>query len=119
EDYFTAVVLSHLTHILNDSSLSSHHSAAMQAVVHVFTSLGIHCAEYVPTIIPPLLNLIKSCDKSVRNSVLQQLSSLITVVKRNIFKYVESIFQILQEFWIKGENKLMIVVAEEALYTAL
>lgn len=118
EEYFPTVAINSLMRILKDPSLATHHTAVIQAVMFIFRSMGMKCVTFLPQIMPPFLNLIRTCEPSIRNSLFQQLSVLVSIVKRHIRNYSDEILKLIQEFW-HGDYKIMIVSLIEELSLAL
>jgi phosphatidylinositol kinase/protein kinase (PI-3 family) len=52
DEYFPRVALSVLVKILQDQTLSIHHSTATQTIVQIFCTLGVRCVPYLEHIFP-------------------------------------------------------------------
>jgi hypothetical protein len=52
EDFYPRVALSVLVKILQDQTLTIHHSTATQTIVQIFCSLGVRCVPYLEHIFP-------------------------------------------------------------------
>jgi len=118
EEYYPTVAFTALIKILNDPSLKSNHTAVIQAVMFIYTSLGMKCVPFLPQVLPPFLNLIRTCDSSMRNNMFQQLSVLVSIVKQHIRGYLDEIFNLIQTFWT-ADYKVQIILLEEEICVAL
>jgi len=50
EDYYPTVVINALMKILRDSTLATHHTAVIQAVMFIFKALGLKCVPFLPQV---------------------------------------------------------------------
>ncbi|XP_027052994.1 serine/threonine-protein kinase mTOR [Pocillopora verrucosa] len=120
EEFYPAVAVSALMRIVRDSSLSSHHTMVIQAVTFIFKSLGMKCVTYLSQIMPSFLNVIRTCDSSFREFVLQQLGVLISIVKQHIRNYLDEIFGLIKQYWIlNSPMQTTIILLVEQIVTAL
>jgi len=120
EEFYPAVAVSALMRIVRDPSLSSHHTMVIQAVTFIFKSLGMKCVTYLAQIMPSFLNVIRTCDPSFREFVLQQLGVLISIVKQHIRSYLDEIFGLIKEYWIlNSPMQTTIILLVEQIVTAL
>jgi FKBP12-rapamycin complex-associated protein len=85
--------------ILRDPSLSVHHSSVTQAIMLIFKSLGIRCVPFLDQIVPYLLQVMRKCGPGLRESLLQQLALLTSIVHHHIGPYLPSLFEIIHDFW--------------------
>lgn len=67
-----------------------------QAVTFIFISLGTKCVPYIPQVIPSLLNVIRTAESIFKDFLLQQLATLINVVKQHIRNYLDDIFKLIK-----------------------
>ena len=58
EDFYPRVTLSVLVKILQDQTLTIHHSTATQTIVQIFCSLGVRCVPYLEIIFPYFFQVI-------------------------------------------------------------
>ncbi|XP_015759867.1 PREDICTED: serine/threonine-protein kinase mTOR-like [Acropora digitifera] len=120
EEFYPAVAVSALMRIVRDPSLSNHHTMVIQAVTFIFKSLGMKCVTYLAQIMPSFLNVIRTCDPSFREFVLQQLGVLISIVKQHIRSYLDEIFGLIKEYWIlNSPMQTTIILLVEQIVTAL
>ena len=100
EDFYPTVVLKALMKILKDPSLAVHHSMVMQAVMFIFQSLGLRCVKFLEHIVPHMLMVVRSSNQqSLRESLLQQLAILASIVGPHMHTFVPDIFAIVTEYW--------------------
>lgn len=59
EEYYPTVVINTLMNILKDSSLSTHHYSAIQAIMYIFKTLGLKCVPFLPQVYFNILKLTK------------------------------------------------------------
>ena len=50
EEYYPTVVMSALMTILKDSSLNTHHTAVIQAIMSMYKALGLKCVSFLPEV---------------------------------------------------------------------
>ena len=50
DDYYPTVAVGSLIKILRDSSLSSHHTAVVTAIMYIFKTLGLKCVPFMPQV---------------------------------------------------------------------
>ncbi|KAJ3130914.1 phosphatidylinositol kinase- protein kinase tor1 [Physocladia obscura] len=120
DDYYPTVVLNSLTKILRDNSLSVHHTAVVQAVMYMFTTLGIKFVPFLSKIIPSLLGMMRSCPPNMLEFHFNKLADLVMIVKQHIRTYLADIFKLVHEFWSPASNsQIMILSLIEAIALAL
>ena len=112
EDFYPTVALSALLRILQDPSLTTHHSLVLQAVTWVFRALGHRCVPFLPRVVPAFLSILRSKGRqgwradggagggaSLRDSLLQQLGVLVGLVKARMCPYLPAIFELVDVAW--------------------
>lgn len=120
EEYFGMISISALMKILKDPSLSVHHTAVVQAVMYIFKTLGLKCLNFLPQIIPPILQIMRSCPIGILEFYFQQLALLVSIVKLHIRTYLPNIFALVQEFWNPNSNiQITIISLVESIAIAL
>ncbi|KAJ3290058.1 phosphatidylinositol kinase- protein kinase tor1 [Borealophlyctis nickersoniae] len=120
DDYYPTVAVGALMKILRDPSLSVHHTAVIQAVMYIFKTLGLKCVPFLPQIMPPFLNMMRTCPIGMLEFHFQQLGMLVSIVKQHIRNYLTDIFALIQEFWNPNSNiQITILSLVEAVATAL
>jgi FKBP12-rapamycin complex-associated protein len=114
EDYYPRVAVTALMKILRDPSLTVHHSAVTQAIMLIFKSLGIRCVPFLDQIVPYLLQVAKKCGPGLRESILQQLALLTSIVHQNIAPFLPTLFEIVHDYWNEHLGHILILVEELA-----
>ncbi|KZZ93990.1 TorA protein [Ascosphaera apis ARSEF 7405] len=100
DDYYPTVVIhTLLQNILKESSLSQYHSAAIDAIVIIFKTLGLRCVPFLGQIIPAFLQVIHSTPVSRLETHFNQLAILITIVRQHIRAFLPEITDMIREYW--------------------
>jgi len=118
DEYYPTVAFTALMKILSDSSLSAYHTAVIQAVLYIFTSLGMKCVPFLKQIMGPFFELIRTCEPKFRKPLFQKLSLLVSIVRHHIRNYLDDIFKLIVEFW-DSDFKIQIISLEESICSAL
>lgn len=120
DEYFQNVAIDALISILKDPSLSTHHHAVIEAIMYMFKTQGLKCVNFLPQIIPVLLNVIRTCITGLSEFYYQQLAILISIIKQHVRNYLKDIFDLVQEMWNPNSSiQLTIVTLVEAVAKAL
>lgn len=118
DEYYPTVAFSALMKILRDPSLSSNHTQVIQAILYIFTSLGMKCVPFLKQIMGPFFDLIRAGESKNRMLLFQKLSSLVSIVRHHIRNYLDDIFKLIKEFW-DSDFKIQIISLEESICLAL
>ncbi|KAJ1544223.1 phosphatidylinositol kinase- protein kinase tor1, partial [Nowakowskiella sp. JEL0078] len=106
--------------ILRDPSLSTHHTAVVQAIMYIFKTLGLKCVPFLPQIMPPFVSMMRQCPVSMLEFHFQQLGILVSIIKQHIRNYLTDIFSLIHEFWASNTNiQITILSLTEAVAQAL
>ena len=119
DEYYPTVVIHNLMKILNDPSLSTHHTAAIQAIMHIFQNLGLRCVSFLDQIIPGIILVMRSCPPSQLDFYFQQLGFLISIVKQHIRPHVKEIYDVIKEFFSIIKLQITIISVIESISKAL
>ncbi|OWB72318.1 hypothetical protein B5S31_g2025 [[Candida] boidinii] len=119
DDYFPTVVIKTLLKILKDSSLSNYHPAVIQAIMHIFKTLGIKCVQFLDQVIPGFAAVMHICPPAMLETYFQQLGDLIRIVKLNIRPFLPDIFQLIREFFPNVNLQVTIIGVTEQVSKAL
>ena len=114
EDYYPRVAVMALMRILRDSAQSVHHSSVTQAIMQIFNSLGMQCVPFLDQIVPYLLQLIRRSNPGLRESLLQQLSQLASIVQYHLIPYLPALFEIIKDYWIEHLEHILQLVEDVA-----
>lgn len=119
EEFYPTVVISTLLKILKDNSLTSHHTAVVQTIIHIYQTLGLSCITFLPQIVPAFLSAMHTCPQSLLDYYFQQLCTLISIVKQHIRPYVNDIYKVVLEFLPNPKLQFVILSVIEAICEAL
>lgn len=120
EEYYPTVVITTLMNILRDPSLSTHHTAVIQAIMYIFKTLGLKCVPFLSQIIPGFLAVMRTSSPTILEFYFQQLGILISIVGQHIRNFLPDIFQLIKEFWNPMSNlQLTILTLVESIARAL
>jgi glycerol-3-phosphate responsive antiterminator len=70
ENKFSMIAMESLIKILNDQTLMDHHITVLKGIDHLVNEIGKDCIEFLPLIIPSILNWI-GLDEGIEMSPLQ------------------------------------------------
>eukprot|EP01119_Soliformovum_irregulare_P016010 TRINITY_DN4594_c0_g1_i2.p1 TRINITY_DN4594_c0_g1~~TRINITY_DN4594_c0_g1_i2.p1 ORF type:complete len:2365 (-),score=692.80 TRINITY_DN4594_c0_g1_i2:62-7156(-) len=114
ENYYPTVVVNALVRILRDPSLNTHYRIALESLMPVLKNLGsAKCVEFLPIILPPILQIIKTSDIRFKEWLFQELGVLVTVFKHHIRDYVEDILVVIRNNWDSPLLTQIIVLVED------
>ncbi|CEP63160.1 phosphatidylinositol kinase-related protein kinase TOR1 LALA0_S07e03752g [Lachancea lanzarotensis] len=119
DEYYPTVVITTLMKILNDPSLSSHHTSVIQAVMHIFQTLGLRCVSFLKQIVPGIINVMQACPPSLLEFYFQQLGVLVSIVNQHIRPFVGEIFEVITEFFPLVKLQITIITVIESISKAL
>ncbi|CCD24461.1 phosphatidylinositol kinase family protein NDAI_0D01470 [Naumovozyma dairenensis CBS 421] len=119
DEYYPTVVVNTLLKILYDPTLSSHHTAVIQAILNIYQSLGVRCVSFLDKVVPGLLSVMRTCTPSLLEFYFQQLSMLISIVRQHVRPYVDEIFSVIQMFFPIIKLQITIISTIEAISKAL
>lgn len=120
EDYYPTVVITTLMKILKDPLLHTHHMAVMQAIYHIFSTLGLRCVLFLKQIIPSVVNVMRTCPQLMLEFYFKQLGYLIVIVKQHIRPFLDQVLGVVKEFFVKlPELQPTIILMVELLLKAL
>lgn len=119
DEYYPTVVITTLMGLLKDSSLVPHHTMIAQAILFIFKSLGLKCVPFLSQIIPGLLGVMRASSQSMTEFFFRQLAILVNVVKQHIRTYLDSIFEIIKEFFPIPSLQPTILTLIDAIANAL
>ena len=99
EELYARIAVNSLLAILRDSTLSTHHMAATQALVYLFRTLGQKSNQFLPQVLSSIYPIIRNCPPSSAEFYFQQLSVLIGVVGVHIGPHAGEIVNLLSNKW--------------------
>lgn len=119
EEYYPTVVINTLMRILKDPSLSSHHTAVIQAIMHIFQTMGLRCVPFLGQIIPGIILVMHSCPPSLLEFYFQQLGLLVSIVKHHIRPHVDEMYEVIEEFFLIPKLQITILSVVESISKSL
>lgn len=114
-EYYPTLVIGTLLKMLSDVSLSTHHTAVVQAIMHIFQTLGMRCIHFLGKVVPGMVSVMSSCPLSLLEFYFQQMSALVLIVKQHIKPYVNKIFEIIIEFFPIVKLQISIISLIESI----
>lgn len=75
----------------------------------IFKSLGIRCVPFLDQIVPYLLQVARKCGPGLRESLLQQLALLTSIVHHNISPFLPALFDIIRDYWSEHQEHILIL----------
>ena len=109
EAFYPTVAIKALMRVLLIPNLKDHHEIVLQASKFILKSLTTDCVPFLPIIIPPLLNLIKTNESNMTSSLFEFLSELVNNVGENIESYCPPIFEVIYQY-LDEKNPLIKVL---------
>ena len=102
EKYYPTVAMNALLHILNDTSLAPYHSAAIDAVMNIYKTLGLKCVEFLSRVVQAFVNVIHHTSAHRVDVYFNQLSTLVAIVRQHIRNHLTPILDLVHEYWTRG-----------------
>ena len=99
EDYYSTVVINTLMGLLKDTSLSQYHNAVIDAVMNIYTTIGLKCVQFLDQIIPGFISVIHSAPPIRLEGYFNQLGQLVRIVRQHIRPFLPVILETVQDFW--------------------
>lgn len=120
DDYYWAQAISTLVKVMKDPNASAQHTITVTAVAFIFNVLKTRSVPYIPQILPPFIQIIRSGESRTKAFLLQQLGQIIQIVKKHIRVYLDEIFKVLRELWNTSEQmQLTLFTVVESIVIAL
>ena len=98
-EYYPTVALNALMRVLRDRSQGHHHMMVVRSLMFIFRALGLGCVPYLPRIIPALLQVLRTCEGGLREFILNQLPSLVAVMRQHARRYLDDLLEVVHEYW--------------------
>jgi FKBP12-rapamycin complex-associated protein len=112
-EYYSNASITALMKILRDPYLAVHHSSVTQSIMLIFKSLGmLRCVPLLDEIVPFLLQFVRKCGHGLRESILKQLSQLITIIQYHIAPFLPTIFEIIKDYWNEHLEHILCIIQE-------
>jgi len=115
ETYYPTVAIRALMRVLLIPNLKDHHEIVLQASKFILKSLTTDCVPFLPIIIPPLLNLIKTGESAMTFSLFEFLSELVSNVGESIEEFCTMIFEVIYQFLDEKDPLIKVLELIETL----
>lgn len=112
DDYYPTVAIHALIRILQDSTLATHHSMVIQALTHIFRSLGLACVTFLSQIMPCILQVATNCEQELRKVLFYNISVLVSISKQHIRPYLDDIFRLIHTYWYENLDQVFVLIEE-------
>ncbi|KAL1921057.1 uncharacterized protein VTP21DRAFT_11692 [Calcarisporiella thermophila] len=111
DEFYPTIAVGALSKILRDSSLSTYHSRAVEAITYIFKFLGTKsCLPFIPSVLPPLLGIMRTCQSAMLEFYFKQLSSLVVTMRQHVQAYARDIFTVVEELWRSAGTNIQIMM---------
>uniref|UniRef100_A0A7S2SE74 Serine/threonine-protein kinase TOR n=2 Tax=Mucochytrium quahogii TaxID=96639 RepID=A0A7S2SE74_9STRA len=112
EEYYPTVAVGALMRIIKDSTLSTHHSMVVQALTHIFRSLGLSCVPFLPQVMPCILSVATQCEQELRKVLFHNISVVVSISKQHIRPYLDDIFHLIHSYWYENLDQVFVLIEE-------
>lgn len=119
ESYYPTVAVRILAKLLDDPAYSTHHTVIVQTAVNIIKSMGIKSAKFLDVILPSVLSVLRSSPPSMVEFYLQQLGTLISIVKAHIKPFVADIFVIIKKVFSLSNLQNTVISVIESISKSL
>ncbi|KAJ9098776.1 hypothetical protein QFC19_006252 [Naganishia cerealis] len=99
DEFYQRVAINSLVQVLHDPTNTTHHWAAVEALMLIFKTQGLKCVSYLPQIMPALLGVVRLSPPSLQETYFHQLAVLVGIVKAHIRNYLDLLFDLVHDFW--------------------
>ncbi|KAK0251290.1 phosphatidylinositol kinase- protein kinase tor1 [Friedmanniomyces endolithicus] len=103
EEYYPTIVINTLLAMLKEDTLKQYHSAVVEAIMNIYTTMGMKCVPFLNTVVPGIISVLGEAQSDDRlEGYFNQLSLLVKIVRQHIRPYLHVIIQAVSEFWFKS-----------------
>ncbi|CAF0930015.1 unnamed protein product, partial [Didymodactylos carnosus] len=119
-DFYTSMAIYVCLRVLKDPNSTQLHYKAVQSISIILQWLGAKCTQYVPLVIPRLLQIIGNADEKNLEAYIRQINIIIISIKNAIIPYVNEIIQLIRDHWDQHVNlQILLIQTIESLSQAL
>ena len=111
EEYYPTIVISTLTGLVNDFSMTQYHQNVMDALMKIYLTMGTRCVQYLHQVVPAFVKVISSASTAKAEAYFSQLSGLVGIVRYHIRPYLDQILESLYLFWQVRKEGFMTMCA--------
>ena len=119
EDFYPTVVITTLLNVLRDNSLGQYYPNVIDAVMNIYTTMGLKCVSFLNVVIPGFLQVIKNTSPGREEGYFNQLALLVRTVRQHIRPYLAQIIEVVQEFWPRASGHATMLTLIEAIARCL
>ena len=102
EDYYPTVVINTLMNMLKDDTLKQYHSTVVEAVMSIYTTMGMKCVPFLNTVVPGIVSVLKDTPDGRLELYFNQLSVLVKIVRQHIRPHLHAILDAVSEYWYRS-----------------
>jgi FKBP12-rapamycin complex-associated protein len=99
DQYYPTVVLTTLMNLLKDPSNLSLHQNIMDAVMNIYTTMGLQCVTFLNQVVPGFITVIQNAVSNREEGFFSQLAQLVRIVKQHIRPWLPQIIDLITTFW--------------------
>lgn len=99
EDYYPTVVINTLMGMLKEDTLKQYHSGVVDAVMNIYTAMGMKCVPFLSTVVPGIVSVLKDAPSDRLDGYFNQLSLLVKIVRQHIRPHLKTIIAAVSEHW--------------------
>ncbi|KAF1821278.1 TOR1 phosphatidylinositol 3-kinase [Dissoconium aciculare CBS 342.82] len=110
EEYYPTVVINTLVAMLKEDTLKQFHSNVVEAIMNIYTTMGIKCVPFLGTVVPGIVGVLKDATSDNRlESYFNQLGLLVKIVRQHIRPHLHIILEAVSDHWHLG-NQIQITI---------
>lgn len=102
EDYYPTMVINTLMDMLKEPTLAQYHSAAVDAVMNIYATMGLKCVSFLRQVVSGILLVIRDAPAGRVEGYFNQLSQLVRIVRQHIRPFLPEILLTVQDFWTEN-----------------
>ena len=110
DEYYQIVAINSLVNVLQDSTLTTHHHSAVEAIMHIFRTQRLRCVSFLPQVLPAFLSVIRLATNT-QDFFLKRLADLILIVKQHIRNYLSEVFALITEYWDDNSHQQITIIS--------
>ncbi|KAF2153226.1 TOR1 phosphatidylinositol 3-kinase [Myriangium duriaei CBS 260.36] len=111
DDYYATMVVQTLVTMLREPALMQHHTTTIEAIMSIYTTLGLKCVPFLKDVVPGILGVLNEGDEKRREACFSQLATLVRIVKQHIRPHLQIILTAIQEHWKEGSGQQATMLA--------
>lgn len=105
EEYYPTVVINTLVTMLKEETLKQFHSNVVEAIMNIYTTMGMKCVPFLGTVVPGIVGVLKDATSDNRlEGYFNQLSLLVKIVRQHIRPHLHIILDAISDHWHLGNQ---------------